>query len=108
MTQASPRTFEAIEASIARIAEWETSGIERGVQRYQNELNKDVAKFSETGRRTFADTDLGSNLGDQCVRLLVAGIKEEQAAAQLGFSKKGHTAIWWLPILCLDAERGKH
>ena len=104
-TQLSPRTYEEREAAIRRNVEWETCGIERGVQRYQNELNKDVSKFSNTGRSAFADTDVGSKLVDQCMRPLVDGVKEEQAAAQLGFSKKGHTAIWWLPILCLQPEK---
>ena len=104
-TQLSPRTYQEKEEAIRRNVEWETCGIDRGVERYQNELSKDVAKFSDTGRSAFADTDVGSKLVDQCMRPLVAGVEQEQAAAQLGFSKKGHTAIWWLPILCLQPEK---
>ena len=104
-TQKSPRTYEDREEAIRVNVHWETGGIERGVRRYQNEMSKDVGKFSETGRSAFADTDVGSKLVDQCMRPLVSGIREEQAVAQLGFSKKGHSAIWWLPLLCLQAEK---
>lgn len=104
-TQHSARTYEEREAAIRRNVEWESGGIQRGVDRYHNELNKDVSKFSETGRSAFADTDVGSKLVDQCMKPLVAGIKEEQAVAQLGFSKKGHAAVWWLPMLCLQPEK---
>jgi len=105
VTQASPRTFEEREEAVRLNVEFETAGIERGVERYRNELSKDISKFSDTGRSSFADTDVGSKLVDQCMKPLVEGIKEIQEEATLGFTKRGHCAVWWLPSLCLPADK---
>jgi len=103
-TRCSPRTYEEREAAIRKNIEWETGGIARGVERYRNEMAKDVAKFEATGRSAFADSDVGSKLVNQCMKPLVAGIKEAQAEAQEGKAQPGREAVWWNPILCLSAE----
>ena len=105
VTQCSPRSDQEREQRIEHNIEWETSGIKRGIERYKNEVNKDISKFSDTGRSSFADSDVGSKLVLQCMVPLVAHIKKEQRVAQQGFSKRGHAAIWWLPILCLQPEK---
>jgi len=43
-TRCSPRTYEEREAAIRKNIEWETGGIARGVERYRNEMAKDIAK----------------------------------------------------------------
>jgi len=67
-------------------------------------MAKDVAKFEATGRSAFADSDVGSKLVNQCMKPLVAGIKEAQAEAQEGKSQPGRETVWWNPIPCLSAE----
>ncbi len=104
VTQCSPRTFSEREACIGRNVEFETDGISRGVERYRNEISKDISKFSDTGRSAWADSDVGSKLLDQAMRPLVKGLHEDQQEASLGFSRKGHSAIWWLPLLCLRSD----
>jgi len=104
-TQASPRTTEEHEEAVRLNAEFETSGISRGVERYNNELSKDISQFSDTGRSAFADSDVGSKLVDQCMKPLVIGFYEIQSEAQQGFGSKGHNAVWWGPILCLSPEK---
>jgi len=103
-TKFSPRNYEERESAIRKNIEWETSGISRGVERYRNMLAKDISEFEKTSRSTFADSDVGSKLLDQCMRPLVAGIIDAQIEAQQGFSAAGRTAVWWLPILCLHPE----
>tara|TARA_Y100000593_G_C4273360_1_gene318616 strand:- start:469 stop:1419 length:951 start_codon:yes stop_codon:yes gene_type:complete len=105
VTQASPRTFEEREEAIRLNIEFETGGIERGVERYKNEISKDIAKFADSGRSAFADSDVGSKLVDQCMAPLVKGVREIQEEATTGFSQRGHQAVWWLPALCLSAEK---
>jgi DNA-directed RNA polymerase len=90
---------------IKRNVEFEVGGVTRGVERYRNEINKDVSKFADTGRSAFADSDVGSKLVDQCMKPLVAGFQEIQEEASMGFTTKGHSAVWWTPILCLSAEK---
>ena len=94
-TRCSPRTYEERETAIRKNIEWETGGIARGVERYRNEIAKDVAKFEATGRSAFADSDVGSKLVNQCMKPLVAGIKEAQVEAQEGKSNPGREAVWW-------------
>ena len=92
-TGCSPRTYEECEAVIRKNIEWETGGIARGVERYRNEMAKDVATFEATGRSAFANSDVGSKLVNQFMKPLVAGIKEAQVEAQEGKSNPGREAV---------------
>ncbi len=63
-TKYSPKTYAEREAAIRRNIEWEIGGIDRGVERYRNEVNKDISKLEATGRSAFADSFVGSKLLD--------------------------------------------
>lgn len=97
-------TFAQHQELIKENSEWETEGITRGVERYRNELNKDIAKFEQTGRSSFADSDVGAKIVLQCMRPLVVAFKQAQEEAQLGHAKSGAPSLWWTPLLCLEPE----
>ena len=112
ITQCSPRTYEEREAAIQKNAEWETSGIQRGIERYHKELEKDKDQFEKLGRSAFADSDVGSKLVDNCMRPMVAGLKplieeveKAQEKAQDLFAKSGRTPKWCRDILVHEPEK---
>jgi DNA-directed RNA polymerase len=86
---------------------WEREAVERGVKRYRDSLfdEREDGSVVPVGA---ADTRPGMAIMRDCMRPLVAAIREAQAEAIEGLgssAKQGRPQIWWYPILCLGAEK---
>ncbi|SFZ81711.1 hypothetical protein SAMN02983003_0648 [Devosia enhydra] len=75
---------------------WELDGVERGVRKVRDELDS----------QRVADSELGSQLQQRAVPLLIQRIKaaQKEAADGLAAGERGRPAPWWFLILTFKAE----
>ncbi len=91
----------SVDAQIAEEIEW----IEKGVKRFREAHLKANDKALKGRGGGLAEQEIGSSLTTLLLRAMIPAIEELQREALEDIHNKKRKAVWWVPILCLEADK---